>query len=74
MGSLSKLFAKGGGPRPRSNGSQSGPLRRIVEITYQGDVPWERLECGHEAPAKQDLMGYTNAARRRCWRCKREAT
>lgn len=30
---------------------------------------FEKYECGHEAEAKRDLMGYTNAVRRRCRAC-----
>lgn len=69
MGTLSALLRRGGGPRPRSNGSRSGPLRRIVETWYVNGVRMERYECGHEREAKRDLMGYTNAVKRRCKRC-----
>jgi hypothetical protein len=72
MGSLSRLRARGGGPRPRSNGALTGPLRKIVSTEYKGDAPFETLECGHTIMAKRDLMGFTNAARRRCWKCKLE--
>lgn len=70
MGTLSALRLRGGGPRPRSNGSRSGPLRRVTSIEYKGGVPFETYECGHVAVAKRDLMGFTNAARRRCRQCK----
>lgn len=70
MGHLSNMLAHGKGPRPRSNGSHRGPLRRIVATEYVGDIPRETLECGHVQTATRDLMGYTNAVRRRCWRCK----
>lgn len=73
MGSLSAILRRGGGPRPRSNGSKSGPPRKIVSTDYRGGIPWETLECGHEQAAKRDLMGFTNAVRRRCHYCKREA-
>lgn len=73
MGTLSKLRARGGGPRPRSNGAHTGPLRKIVSTEYKGDAPFETLECGHTIMAKRDLMGFTNAIRRRCWKCKQEA-
>jgi len=72
MGTLSRRFAQGGGPRPRSNGSKTGPLRKIIETDYRGGIPWETLECGHEIAAKRDLMGFTNAVRRRCWKCRKE--
>lgn len=74
MGTLSRLLARGGGPRPRSNGARTGPLRKVVSVEYRGDAPLETLECGHVAIAKRDLMGYTNAARRRCRKCKQEST
>lgn len=73
MGSLSRQLLRGGGPCPRSNGSKSGPLRKIVSTDYRGGIPWETLECGHEIAAKRDLMGFTNAVRRRCWNCRQEA-
>lgn len=70
MGSLSNLLARGGGPRPRTNGARSGPLRKIVSVEYKGQTPYETLECGHTNMAKRDLMGFTNATRRRCRKCK----
>lgn len=70
---LSAILRRGGGPRPRSNGSKSGPLRKIVSTDYRGDIPYETLECGHEQAAKRDLMGFTNAVRRRCHYCGRDA-
>lgn len=70
MGRLSQLLANGGGPRPRSNGSKTGPLRKVVSVEYKCGVPFETYECGHVAIAKRDLMGYTNATRRRCRKCK----
>jgi hypothetical protein len=69
-GSLSRLLARGGGPRPRSNGAGTGPLRKVVSVEYKAGVPFETYECGHVEIAKQDLMGYTNASRRRCRKCK----
>ncbi len=69
-GHLSAILRRGGGPRPRSNGSKSGPLRKVVSSWFVGEVPFEKLECGHEIVAKRDLMGFTNAVRRRCRKCK----
>jgi hypothetical protein len=71
-GSLSRLLARGGGPRPRSNGAGTGPLRKIASVEHRGGVPFETYECGHVEVAKRDLMGFTNAARRRCRKCKKE--
>lgn len=69
MGILSDMRRRGRGPRPRSNGAKTGPLRRVVDSWYVDNRLFERYECGHEAEAKRDLMGYTNAARRRCRTC-----
>lgn len=47
------------------------PLRRVVGERYDqrtGRII-ETLECGHEVPRKQDIIGETNAVRRRCRRC-----
>jgi hypothetical protein len=72
VGKLSQLRSQGRGPRPRSNGAHTGPLRKIVSTRYRGETPFETLECGHEIMAKRDLMGFTNAERRRCRKCKKE--
>lgn len=69
-GSLSQALKSGKGPRPRSNGAHTGPLRKIIATEYKGDTPFETLECGHTLMAKRDLMGFTNAVRRRCRKCK----
>ena len=74
MGTLRDRYARGGGPRPRSNGASSGPLRRIVsEGVNEHGGQTETLECGHTILRKHDLMGPTNAVRRRCRKCKKEA-
>lgn len=60
------------------------PLRRIIReeprcIGLHPDddvgiaVVVEVLECGHEVRKKSDLFGPTNAYRRRCKRCGKEA-
>lgn len=72
-GQLSQVLRNGGGPRPRSNGAHTGPLRKVVSVQQTGGTPLETLECGHTILAKRDLMGVTNAFRRRCWMCKKEA-
>jgi hypothetical protein len=73
VGSLSQILRRGGGPRPRSNGVRTGPLRKIVaEGVNEHGVQTETLECGHTIRRKRDLMGFTNAVRRRCWKCKKE--
>lgn len=73
-GSLSRLMqVKGDGPRPRSNGSSSGPLRKVMsEGVNEHGVQTETLECGHTIRRKKDLFGHTNAFRRRCRHCKKE--
>jgi len=71
-GHLSNMRGQGRGPRPRSNGSDRGPLRKIVGSEYlPGGRTWETLECGHQQLARRDLMGETNAVRRRCPKCKK---
>lgn len=72
MGSLQRRFARGGGPRPRSNGSQNGPLRKIEgRILNAQGAPRDLLECGHEVLPARDLMGERFPVRRRCKECKR---
>lgn len=58
--------------RRRSHVKQArGPLRRIVEVRHRSEwlAPMERLECDHWQPARQDLVGVTNAEKRRCSAC-----
>lgn len=46
------------------------PLRKIVEwFTNEHGTPCERLECGHVVHERQDIIGPTNANRRRCRKC-----
>lgn len=56
------------------NGHDRGPLRKIVDyrtILFHGvKVGREVLECGHMIPTRKDFVGETNAARRRCGKCK----
>jgi hypothetical protein len=54
-----------------------GPLRAIigyVEVPIVEGSRWtvirERLECGHVVNIRQDIIGPTNAHRRRCRRCR----
>jgi hypothetical protein len=56
-----------------------GPLRKVVRefsterraymlgIVYDH---FEELECGHVVTPKKDIYGETNAASRRCWKCR----
>ena len=72
MGTLSRQRAQGRGPR---GGTYQGkaPLRRIEDRWWPSSDPrdpgLERLECGHVITQKCDLIGPTNATRRRCWKC-----
>lgn len=52
------------------NGSDGGPLRRVVGTCFVGGVRMECYECGHIALPKSDLIGVYHASRRRCRRCK----
>lgn len=70
MGWISKRHMQRGGSinrDPRNNGSDKGPLRKIVEILRAADGLFDRdhvvFECGHE--------GHTTsgAVRGRCREC-----
>lgn len=46
------------------------PLRRIISERFNRfGRRLETLECGHEIYARTDIVGETNAYRRRCGRC-----
>lgn len=71
MGFRNMSFRKHGG------GHSNGPLRKVIErrrIPHPSApdviVTRELLECGHLVPVKSDFVGPTNAARRRCGKCK----
>jgi hypothetical protein len=56
----------------RTSANQRQPLRRIVETKpshVYGAAAVEVLECGHEQRQKSDMIGLTNAYRRRCRQC-----
>jgi hypothetical protein len=74
MGWISKRHMQSGGSLngdPKNNGSDSGPLKKIVGTCRVGYATLEALECGHLQMPKSDMMGHTNASRRRCKKCKR---
>lgn len=75
MGISASRRAGGGPGRNGGKGRQrTGPLRKIVDHEYMGADSWrEILECGHRQYPVRDLIGETNAVRRRCWQCKKEA-
>jgi hypothetical protein len=75
------FFRKYGSPRkPTPN---RAPLRKIVDRVSKrvadgadgGGVymTYEVLECGHEQLPVEDFAGATNATRRRCRKCEKEA-
>ena len=79
-GHLSRQRSSGGGPgRSGGKGRQrTGPLRKIVNsgVGVNPEYPhsfYELLECGHLQLPVEDLIGRTNAERRRCRKCKRGA-
>jgi hypothetical protein len=79
-GSLGNQRANGGGPgRHGGKGRQrTGPLRKVIRegVGLHPEYPhsfYELLECGHLQLPVEDLMGPTNAYRRRCRKCKRGA-
>lgn len=73
MGWISDRHMKRGGSlngKGGNNGSQSGPLKKIIGQCRVGYTLMEALECGHLQMPKHDLMGETNSVRRRCKHCK----
>jgi len=50
------------------------PLRKIVADRYEPatDRVVEILECGHEVRRREDVIGETNAYRRRCRKCRKD--
>jgi len=46
------------------------PLRTVIRTEVRHGVPYEHLECGHVVMSKLDIIGFTNARRRRCNRCR----
>lgn len=57
--------------RSHGGGHNRGPLRKVVGIKeVLPDCFHELLECGHTKPVRTDFVGPTNAARRRCGKCK----
>jgi hypothetical protein len=47
------------------------PMRKIVgRFLGFDDVPMERLECGHGVPVRADMLGATDAIKRRCRLCR----
>lgn len=60
-------------PNPRNNGSDRGPLRKIMDHVPDPQFPsltLELLECGHTMRARSDIIGVTAPVRRRCRKCK----
>lgn len=59
------------------------PLRKVVDHAHYVDVSstpgqemilrHELLECGHAILPKHDIYGETNATRRRCRKCRKDA-
>ena len=51
------------------------PLRRILGESFDPRTGRliEHLDCGHDQAQRQDIFGPTNAYRRRCRACGREA-
>lgn len=70
MGTLSRQWKRGGRIAGRKQVNRA-PLRKIVDYKERPyPLPaLEVLECGHEVRPREDMIGPTNAARRRCRRC-----
>lgn len=76
MGWIHDRHMRSGGslnPNPRNNGSDKGPLRRIVGTRDVKGSLYELLECGHLNWPRGDIIGHTAPERRRCRKCKRGA-
>jgi len=57
----------------RKRGAAIGPLRKIIGYdTSEHGVQLDILECGHVIHRRQDIIGPTNAFRRRCRHCLKE--
>ena len=54
----------------KKNGSDAGPLRKIVRWVDGHTFKHQLLECGHTKREGRDIFGPTNADRRRCRKCK----
>jgi len=60
--------------RRKRRGAALGPLRKVIGYdTSEHGVRLEVLECGHSIHEKQDIIGPTNAYRRRCRHCLKDA-
>lgn len=61
---------KGGRHRPLQK-RPLAPLRKIVAMwsDWPSSIMQELLECGHVVQQRSDIIGPTNAYRRRCRRC-----
>lgn len=77
-------FSRRSKEHPPKMGAKAYPLRKIVghkmvEMTLAGGKPsgvsieHEELECGHTMRPRSDFVGETNANKRRCLQCYREA-
>ena len=76
MGWISKrkmMTGHGLNQNPQNNGSDGGPLRKVLgtvpDKKYRS-VMLELLECGHTQLPKSDIIGHRPASRRRCRKCK----
>lgn len=66
--------------RKRRGKVNRDPLRKIigykeVDVSHNQNGMYlrhEELECGHTVLPRQDIIGETNAYRRRCWQCGRD--
>jgi len=69
---MSKRLKGRYGRRPQG---LTAPLRKIIDWWPLGSFPGtplqELLECGHIVLQRSDIIGPTNAVRRRCKKCRR---
>lgn len=67
---LHRRRGRNGASSLKRRGTQLYPLRAITGYTESpAGAPLEVLECGHTQHIRQDMIGETVAARRRCRQC-----
>jgi hypothetical protein len=65
--------ARSGGNAYSVSPARWAPLRKITDKRNYRNTVVEVLECGHEQRIREDMIGETNAYRRRCEQCLRVA-
>lgn len=69
MSNLVQSRARSGGNAFSISPTRWAPLRKIVGTDSYRSTTVEILECGHDQRVREDMIGETNAYRRRCVEC-----